>query len=129
VDDALARWLEAYGRAWEARDPAAAVRLFSEDAAYAVTPFSEPMRGREEIGTYWSSVTAEQAGIRFGYEVLARPAPDRGIAHWWATFRTTPAGQVTRLDGIFVLDFGSDGLCRSLREWWHVETAPPAEDG
>jgi hypothetical protein len=29
------------------------------------------------------------------------------------------------LDGIFLLEFNDEGLCRDLREWWHrAETEP-----
>jgi hypothetical protein len=63
-------WLEAYGRAWENRDPAAAAELFSENATYRETPFDEPARGREAIFDYWARATAGQDGVRFGHEVL-----------------------------------------------------------
>ena len=52
----LGRWLDAYGRAWETKDPEAAADLFAEDATYHETPFDEPMRGRAEISGYWSDV-------------------------------------------------------------------------
>jgi hypothetical protein len=34
-----------------------------------------------------------------------------------------------RLDGVFVLEFSEDGLCRSLREWWHRDEATPPRTG
>ena len=49
VTDRFERWLQAYGQAWEARDSAAAVRLFSKNAAYHWTPFDPPYVGRAEI--------------------------------------------------------------------------------
>jgi SnoaL-like domain len=54
--DAFRSWLDAYGRAWEKRDPEAATALFTEDSTYQVTPFLEPMRGRKAIFEYWSEV-------------------------------------------------------------------------
>jgi hypothetical protein len=37
-------------------------------------------------------------------------------------------GVRSRSDGVFVLEFdGETGLCRSLREWWHVD--PPSAAG
>jgi uncharacterized protein (TIGR02246 family) len=116
--ESLRAWLEAYGRAWEARDPEAVSRLFAEDATYQETPFTQPMRGHEAIRQYWSQVVAAaQEQIRFGYEVLAI-AEDSAIAHWWASFvRVSSKAQVS-LDGIFLLTFDTAGRCRELREWW-----------
>ena len=39
-------WLDAYGGAWETKEPAAAADLFTEDATYHETRFDEPMRRR-----------------------------------------------------------------------------------
>ena len=58
------RWLAAYGRAWEGRDPDAAAALFSPDALYAWGPYDE-IRGREAIGERWAQATADQRDVRF----------------------------------------------------------------
>ena len=39
---AVDHWLTEYARAWEERDPAAVVPLFTEDATYRSQPFREP---------------------------------------------------------------------------------------
>jgi len=64
-------WLDAYGSAWQERNPQAAAELYAETGTYQVTPFLVPMRGREAIRTYWDEVTATEKDISFGYEVLA----------------------------------------------------------
>src|SRR5437660_7610952 len=70
--EALKSWLDAYGRAWETRDPEAVIKLFTEDATYQEAPFSEPMRGRAAIREYWAEkVARSQEQVSFGYEVLA----------------------------------------------------------
>jgi uncharacterized protein (TIGR02246 family) len=117
------RWLGAYGRAWETKDPEAAVRLFTEDATYQETPFDEPMRGREAIRTYWSQVEPSQDDISFGSEVL-HVGSDRALVHWWASYTNVKTGEPTKLNGIFLLEFDDSGLCRSLREWWHADPRP-----
>lgn len=114
----LGEWLDAYGRAWESRDPDAAAVLFTEDAEYYETPFGDPARGRSGVRGYWAAATANQRDVRFTHEVMA-VAESRGIARWWSEFTRTSSGAAVRLDGVFVLEFGEDGLCRSLREWWH----------
>jgi ketosteroid isomerase-like protein len=112
-------WLERYGRAWEARDPGAAEALFAEDATYRETPFAEPLRGAAAVREYWADVTDPQEDVRFGYELLAVTG-ELAIALWTSTFTRVPGGERAELDGVFVLRFGDDGLCRELREWWHA---------
>ncbi len=118
--DKLKTWLEAYGRAWEARDPRAATALFAEDGTYQVTPFVAPMRGHEAIFQYWSEVTRPERDIQFGFEILALTA-DAGIARWWASFVRVPPGLKTKLDGIFLISLDAHNRCKSLREWWHKQ--------
>jgi hypothetical protein len=111
-------WLDAYGRAWEAGDPEAAAKLFTEDAAYHETPFDEPMRGREEILEYWSGVPRSQGDVRFSYEILAA-SEEEGIAHWNADFVRLPARTPVQLDGILLAKLDAGGRCTEFREWWH----------
>lgn len=122
--DTFKSWLDAYGRAWEARDPQAAVELYAEDGIYQVTPFVEPLRGRKSIFEYWSQVARTEREVRFGYEVLA-VNPDRGIARWWASFVRVPPGLKTKLDGIFLISLDSEHRCQTLREWWHKQQDQP----
>ncbi|MBA3424443.1 MAG: nuclear transport factor 2 family protein [Rubrobacter sp.] len=110
-------WLDAYGRAWEDRDPEAA-RLFTGDAAYYGTPFDEPARGREGISEYWAGATGSQRDIRFYSEILAI-MEDRGIARWNVTFMRLSSNTPVELDGIFLVELDGDGFCTEFREWWH----------
>ena len=113
-------WLDAYGRAWERRNPQAAAALFAEDGTYQVTSFLDPMRGRQAIFEYWTHVARTQQNIQFGYEILA-VTPEYGIAHWWSSFVIIPPGLSTKLDGIFLISLDETGRCHSLREWWHKQ--------
>ena len=116
--NAFASWLHAYRRAWTSRDPRAAADLFTEHGTYQVTPFIEPMRGRQAILDYWTHVTQTEQNIQFGYEILSM-TPELGIARWWASFVIVPPGLQTKLDGIFLISLDENGRCHSLREWWH----------
>ncbi len=111
-------WLDAYGKAWESRDPEAAARLFTDDATYYETPFDEPFRGYEGILEYWSEVPRSQENIRFSHEVLA-VTEGMGVAHWKAAFTRLPSNVPFELDGIFLVKLDGDGLCTEFREWWH----------
>jgi hypothetical protein len=113
-------WLEAYGQAWEGRNPEAAAALYAEDGIYHVTPFSEPMRGRKAIFEYWRVVARTEENVQFGYEILVAK-PEMNIARWWASFVIVPQGLKTKLEGIFVIALDEEGRCKSLREWWHKQ--------
>lgn len=115
----VTRWLAGYEQAWEARDADRAAELFTPDAKYHEMPFDAPKDGRAGIREYWSTVTADQRNIDFTYDVVAVEG-NRGVAHWHAAFETS-AGAKIELDGVFVLTLGADGLCRELREWWHIK--------
>jgi uncharacterized protein (TIGR02246 family) len=116
-------WLERYGRAWETRDPSAAAELFTEDGEYREQPFDEPMKGRSAIYRYWQEIPETQRDVAFGAEILA-VLEDRAIVRWWSSYVKIRTGEPTRLDGVFLLEFAPDGLCRSLREWWHAHPGP-----
>jgi uncharacterized protein (TIGR02246 family) len=118
--DALKSWLDSYGRAWMQRDAQAAAALYASDGTYQVTPFQQPMAGREAISDYWVEVARTEEQIQFDYEILAVTA-EYGIARWWASFVRVPPGLPTMLDGIFLIALDSDGRCTSLREWWHKQ--------
>lgn len=113
-------WLDGYGRAWENRDPQALVELFAEDGTYQVTPFLEPLRGRQAIFAYWSEVARTEENVRFGCEILA-VTPEVGLARWWASFVIVPPRLETKLDGIFLISLDAECRCKSLREWWHKQ--------
>src|SRR5256885_9332727 len=115
---AFASWLDAYGRAWTSRDPRAAADLFAADGIYQVTPFVEPMRGREAIFDYWTHVTQTEQDIQFAYEILPL-TPEQGIARWRASFLPVPPGLQTHPDGIFVTSFACISPCPLLPDLCH----------
>jgi uncharacterized protein (TIGR02246 family) len=119
-------WIEAYGRAWEEREPDAAAALFTEDAVYRAHPFREPHLGREGIRAYWAQATATQAGVRvrFGEPIVSG---ERVAVEWWTTMRAE--GEEVTIPGCLLLRFALDGRCEELREYWHLEPSrhePPA---
>jgi uncharacterized protein (TIGR02246 family) len=127
VDETESRkWLEGYRQAWETRDPEAAAALFSKDARYYETPFVAPAQGRDGVRNYWANATRNQSDITFSYNIVS-VSGDRCIARWSATFTRVSSGVTASLDGIFLLKFNNEGLCRELREWWHRSEAGPQE--
>jgi SnoaL-like domain len=119
----LTEWLDAYGKAWEERDPEAAAALFTEDAVYQWGPFGRKLRGRVMIREAWAEALEDQQNVSFGYEVLSASAR-RGIARWWATAEHPARNTRERDEGIFRLSFDDSGLCRSLEEWFNSTEEP-----
>ncbi len=123
-DSTFKSWLDAYGHAWETRDPQAAADLFTEDATYQEKPFTEPLRGRPAIHEYWRQATQSQAEVSFGHEILS-VVQDRGIARWWVSFTVPAQAQQVqiKLDGIFLVLMAEGNLCQDFREWWHEQVS------
>ncbi len=110
-------WLAAYRKAWIDRDADAAARLFAEDAIYQEHPYEEAYHGPQAIREYWARVTATQEDIELAYGEPVTVG-NRTAVEWWATL--TNAGVPVTLAGQFMLVFDESGLCRSLREYWHL---------
>jgi hypothetical protein len=119
----LTQWLDAYGKAWEERDPAAASQLFTEDAVYQWGPFDRKLRGRVMIREAWAEAVETQQNIAFGYEVLTATARG-GIVRWWVTNDAPEQNLREKAEGIFRLGFDDSGLCTSLEEWWNATDEP-----
>jgi hypothetical protein len=50
------------------------------------------------------------------------------VAQWWVSLFRVKTAERTRSDGLFLLEFDEgSGLCRSLREWWHMGPEPPED--
>jgi hypothetical protein len=110
-------WLAAYRQAWIECDADAAAALFTEDATYAEQPYQAAFLGRNGVRDYWARVTATQTAIEIKYgEPIT--VGDRTAVEWWATL--TNGGVPVTLAGAFMLTFDASGLCRTLREYWHI---------
>ena len=110
--------LEAYKRAWENRDPDAAVELFSPEAEYREDPFEEPLRGANAIRAYWNEAAAAQVHLEFDPEriwVSGRTV----LASWHAAFTRRATAQRVRLRGFMTLEVDERGKVWRFREWWH----------
>lgn len=121
------RWLDTMGRAWEAGDPDRAAELFTDDAVYYETPFSEPLRGREAIRAYWAEVPSVQENVSYRHQVVAT-TDEVGIARWSVSLDRTGSSVHAEFDGVFLVTLDSGGRCREFREWWH-RTETNQEDG
>lgn len=116
-------WLRGYQAAWEGRDPAAAARLFSDDARYHWTPLVPPQQGPAEIAAAWEAAVSHQRDIRFTFSVFG-VAGATGMATWRADFTRLPDQFKVRIEGVLAAEFTAPGKCRVFREWWHSAESP-----
>jgi nuclear transport factor 2 (NTF2) superfamily protein len=123
---AAEEWVSAYAQAWRDRDPEAAARLFSENAAYYSHPLRDPHQGRTGVAEYWRRATSDQSDIRLRF---GRPMVDGDhvAVEWWAEM-SDDSGDVT-IPGCLVLLFDDGGTCAGLREYWHQEPGRHAPYG
>lgn len=114
-------WLDAYKAAWQSQNPAAIADLFGEQALYQISPFQEPLRGREAITAYWRGICETQQNVRFSYELFS-VQDGLCVAHWWVNFQRVKTGKIVELDGILVFSLAQDECCSTFREWYLKKT-------
>lgn len=118
----LDHWVEAYVRAWNSNTPDAIGALFSEDAEYQRTPFSESWVGRDEIVTGWLGIHDEPGTFAFDWRVLA--TGDVGVVRGLTTYFATRSDAEAVYSNIWVIELDPDGRCRAFTEWWMQRPTP-----
>lgn len=114
------QWMETYGRASAENDPRASANLFAENASYYETPFADPLIGRDAIYDYWNKGAQNLKDKEASFEILAANG-NTGMARWQSKFTVIETGKRFALDCLFVVEFEDEGLCRTFREWWHIQ--------
>jgi hypothetical protein len=110
---AARRFVERYGRAWNAWDIEAFLDLFTDHVVYAAHP-REIVIGREALRTYLRKEEAEQGvvKVRMGEPVIGTHS---AMAEFWVNARDGSMSVAGCL--IFTLTEG-DGRCGHFREYW-----------
>ncbi|MET0143495.1 MAG: nuclear transport factor 2 family protein [Ilumatobacteraceae bacterium] len=108
-DDVMA-WVGAYVQAWRSADVSAVPTLFTEDVAYATSPYAAPMVGHDAIADFWIDDDLQ-------FVVDAEPVAVDGRA---AVVRlhvsyTGPPAQEWR--DLWILRFAPDGRVEAFEEW------------
>jgi hypothetical protein len=110
----LARWIEAYERAWRTPGTASLAEIFALDASYLPAPFAEPVRGLPAIAEFWE---AERDGPDEVFGMTSEPvAVDGGVGV--ARIEVTYGDPVVRTyRDLWVVSLGADGRCSAFEEW------------
>jgi uncharacterized protein (TIGR02246 family) len=129
--DTVARWVEAYLKAWKDKDDVAVGKLFTDDAVYQEIPGDEAhtYTGRQAIQQYWRTITAGQSDVtaHYGEPVIQG---DRAAVELWITLRGGEKWMTIVETNIFY--FAPGGQVRRNVEYWILRDGrfdPPAQWG
>jgi uncharacterized protein (TIGR02246 family) len=117
VDARLARIMETCRRAWETRDAALVLELFTKDATYHENPFGEPLRGYDAIRRYWEEATGHHRDIEFRWQLVGSPG-SLHVVEWQAQFTRADSGKRMELRGVMLLELRGERIFR-FREYWN----------
>jgi ketosteroid isomerase-like protein len=123
--DEVMRWVAGYERAWRAGDVPAVVQLFTEDARYLTSPYSEPKVGLAAIQDFWLN----DDGLTF--EVTAEPVAVEGRDAVVRLEVRYGRPQPQEYRDLWVLRFAPDGRVEHFEEWayWPGKSYSAEGDG
>jgi len=109
--------VDTFGKGWAKGDIPLLMSVFSDDAVFIETPFTQPRTGREAILQYWRDVPVHQAEITFTSGEVFTVGPWFS-AEYKVTFRRRRTGEWVEVRGAM---FGetADGRITELRMYWH----------
>lgn len=117
-------WIAAYERAWRTAGLDLLTTLFTEDAAYRMSPYEEPVRGLAEIGALWER---ERAGPGEEFEMsweLVAVEGDTAVTRMEVAYAS---GAEYR--DLWIIRFAADGRCREFEEWPYWPGQPISPSG
>ncbi len=112
--------MEQFERGWSKGDPSGIAALFTEEAVFLETPYSEPLKGTAAIRRYWSDVPVNQAEIRVSTGEIYAAGP------WFSTefkvnFRRRRTGDWVEAKGALFCETDGEKLTE-MRMYWHRNT-------
>jgi len=109
--------IDTFGRGWSKLRVDLIASAFAPDAVFLETPFSEPIRGLDDIRKYWADVPYHQSEVTFtSGEIFA-------VGPWFSTefkclFRRRRTGEWVDARGALFCE-SSNGLITEMRMYWH----------
>jgi ketosteroid isomerase-like protein len=117
------QWVAGYERAWREGDLAAVTRLFTEEARYRRSPYTQSATGHDAIQAFWQedsgttfTVTAEPVAVD-GQDAVVRLEVRYG----------DPVVQEYR--DLWILRFAPDGRVEDFEEWAYWPGKPYTAEG
>ncbi len=117
MNEAYRRLVDAFGRGWERGDPEEILSVFTADAVFLETPFSDKETGHTAIRRYWTDLPANQAEVTFRSGEIYVAGP------WFATefrctYRRRRSGEWVDARGAMFCET-QEGKISEMRMYWH----------
>ena len=125
-EDEAINWLNGYKKAWETRDPEAALALFAPEVRYRERRFGDPLMGYKSLKSYFRDrVMEHQRDISYDFDLWGVRGNEL-VARWQASFTWLPINGIMRMDGVMNVIFSGrrDGhlIGVEFNEWFdHIE--------
>ena len=114
---ALGRTLvDTFTTGWSKADVALILSVFTDDAVFLETPFSDPMTGHEAIRVYWADVPYHQS------EITATSGEIHAVGPWFSTefkvvFRRRRTGEWVEARGALFCETAGEKISE-MRMYW-----------
>jgi ketosteroid isomerase-like protein len=109
--------IDTFGTGWAKGNIELLMSVFSPDAVYVETPFSEPRRGEAAIRRFWREVPLYQSEITFlSGEIFA--AGPWFSTEFKCTYRRKRTGEWVDARGAIFCET-ADGRITEMRMYWH----------
>ena len=120
--------IDTFGMAWSKGNIDLLMSVYSPDAVFIETPFSQPLKGGEDIRRYWLEVPYNQSEITFTSGEIFAAGP------WFSTefkcvFRRRRTGEWVEARGAIFCETSAQHITE-MRMYWHrwnggTETSKP----
>lgn len=108
--------LAAYKRAWERRDPDAAMALYADNAEHRDDPFRDAYVGSNAIRAMWNDIAQNQTNAEFDAERIWMV--DRSVlSSFHAAYTHRATSERVRLRGFMTMELNERKLIERLRQW------------
>jgi ketosteroid isomerase-like protein len=107
-------WVKRYEAAWRAPGTEALREVFAPGAAYRQSPFHESIVGLDAIGAMWER---ERDGPHEDFTLAAEVVAETGDTAVVRVAVRYSGPPVREYRDLWVVRFGSDGLCVDFEEW------------
>jgi ketosteroid isomerase-like protein len=115
--EAAARaWVDAWSRAWPARDADLLEPVYAQDAVFRSHPFREPQAPADYARWAFADEDEQLVELRFGRPVSAASG---AAIEYWAVLRRRNGSEAT-LAGVSLITFRGDGRVVEQRDYWDL---------
>jgi hypothetical protein len=109
--------IDTFGRGWSKLRVDLIASAFAPEAVFLETPFSEPIRGLDDIRKYWADVPYHQSEVTFTSGEIFAVGPWFS-AEFRCVFRRRRTGEWVDARGALFCE-SADGLITEMRMYWH----------